>query len=127
MTEVQTALQNNTQSCVQVFLDKTIRLPPHTRDIIFHVSYVYKTGFDFALSYCERNNIDYNFIASIDSDTILEEEYFEKVIREFEANKNWELRRGLYHEIDGKLKLSGQAENFPSGTGRVWSKECFRY
>lgn len=108
------------------FWIKTIRLPPHTRDIIFHVSYVYKTGFDFALSYCERNNIDYNFIASIDSDTILEEEYFEKVIREFEANKKLGIASGgLYHEIDGKLKLSGQAENFPSGTGRVWSKECF--
>jgi hypothetical protein len=32
---------------------------------------------------------------------------------------------GLYHEVKGKLKLSTKVENFPSGTGRVWSKKCF--
>ncbi|AKB31532.1 Glycosyltransferase [Methanosarcina siciliae HI350] len=105
---------------------KTIRLPPQPRDIIFHVSYVYKSGFDFLLKYCDRNKLSYNFIASMDADTVLEKEYFEKILRKFElSNKLGIASGGLYHEIDGKLKLSGQAENFPSGTGRVWSKECF--
>jgi len=62
----------------------------------------------------------------MDADTILEKEYFEKIMHKFETNKKLGIASGgLYHEIDGKLKLSGQAENFPSGTGRVWSKECF--
>lgn len=105
---------------------KTIRLPTQPRDIIFHVSYVYKSGFDFILNYCERNKINYNFIASIDADTVLEKEYFEKILNKFEASNRLGIASGgLYHEINGKLKLSGQAENFPSGTGRVWSKECF--
>jgi glycosyltransferase involved in cell wall biosynthesis len=105
---------------------KTIRLPPQPRDIIFHVSYVYKSGFDFALNYCERNKINYDFIASIDADTVLEKEYFEKIIHKFGTNKKLGIASGgLYHEINGKLKMCGQAENFPSGTGRVWSKECF--
>ncbi|KKH48773.1 glycosyltransferase family 2 protein [Methanosarcina sp. 1.H.A.2.2] len=105
---------------------KTIRLPPHPRDIIFHVSYVYKSGFDFIVKYCGRHKIQYSFIASMDADTVLEKEYFEKILHKFESsNKLGIASGGLYHEIDGKLKLSGQAENFPSGTGRVWSKECF--
>lgn len=105
---------------------KTIRLPHHPRDIVFHVSYVYKSGFDFLLKYCKRNNINYNFIASMDADTVLEKEYFEKIMHEFKTNEKLGIASGgLYHEINGKLELSGQAENFPSGTGRVWSKECF--
>jgi len=105
---------------------KTIHLPPQPRDIIFHVSYVYKSGFDFIIKYCERNKISYNYIASMDADTVLEKEYFEKILHEFENNEKLGIASGgLYHEINGKLELSGQAENFPSGTGRVWSKECF--
>lgn len=105
---------------------KSIHLPPHERDIIFHVSYVYKNGFDFIIKYCKENKINYSFIASIDADTILEPEYFEKILHEFEINGKLGIASGgLYHEIDGELKLSTKMENFPSGTGRVWSKKCF--
>jgi hypothetical protein len=62
----------------------------------------------------------------MDADTVIEKEYFRKIFTKFRSsNKLGIASGGLYHEIDGKLKLSGQAENFPSGTGRVWSKECF--
>jgi glycosyltransferase involved in cell wall biosynthesis len=105
---------------------KSVRLPHHPRDIIFHVSYVYKYGFDFLLKYCGENKIEYNYIASLDADTMLETEYFEKILHKFETNKKLGIASGgLYHEIDGKLKISTKVENFPSGTGRVWSKKCF--
>jgi glycosyltransferase involved in cell wall biosynthesis len=105
---------------------KSLRLPNHPRDIIFHVSYVYKYGFDFLLKYCGVNKIEYNYIASLDADTMLEAEYFEKILHKFETNKKLGIASGgLYHEIDGKLKISTKVENFPSGTGRVWSKKCF--
>lgn len=105
---------------------KTIHLPHKPRDIVFHVSYVYKSGFDSIIKYCEDNNIEYNFIASLDADTVLEPEYFEKIVSEFETNEKLGIASGgLYHEIDGELKLSTRVENFPSGTGRVWSKKCF--
>jgi hypothetical protein len=105
---------------------KTIHLPPKPRDIVFHVSYVYKSGFDSIIKYCEDNNIEYNFIASLDADTVLEPEYFEKIVNEFETNEKLGIASGgLYHEINGELKLSTRVENFPSGTGRVWSKKCF--
>ena len=77
---------------------KTIRLPPHPRDIIFHISYVYKSGFDFIIKYCDENNIDYDFVASIDSDTELEPEYFEKILHKFETNDKLGIASwGLYH------------------------------
>jgi glycosyltransferase involved in cell wall biosynthesis len=105
---------------------KSIRLPTHPRDIIFHVSYVYKYGFDYLLKYCEENKVEYNFIASLDADTILETEYFEKILHKFETNEKLGIASGgLYHEMDGKLTISTKVENFPSGTGRVWSKKCF--
>jgi glycosyltransferase involved in cell wall biosynthesis len=122
---------DNSPTIIQNFVSqhnwiKSIHLPPHERDIIFHVSYVYKHGFDFIIKYCKENKIDYSFIASIDADTILEPEYFEKLLHEFEINGKLGIASGgLYHEIDGTLKLSTKMENFPSGTGRVWSKKCF--
>jgi glycosyltransferase involved in cell wall biosynthesis len=122
---------DNSPEIIQDFVSKyswikAVRLPPRRRDIIFHVSYVYKYGFDFILKYCEENDIEYSFIASIDADTILETEYFEKILHEFEINEKLGIASGgLYHEIDGQLTLSTEMENFPSGTGRIWSKKCF--
>lgn len=122
---------DNSPKIIQDFVSKydwikTIQLPSHPRDIIFHVSYVYKCGFDHILKYCNDNKIEYNFIASIDADTILETEYFEKILHKFETNEKLGIASGgLYHEIDGNLTLSTKVENFPSGTGRVWSKKCF--
>jgi glycosyltransferase involved in cell wall biosynthesis len=86
---------------------KTMRLPPKPRDIVFHVSYVYKTGFDYIIKYCEENKIEYNFVASLDADTVLEPEYFEKIVNKFETNEKLGIASGgLYHEINGILKLS---------------------
>lgn len=105
---------------------KTIRLPPQPRDIIFHISCVYNSGFNFILKYCEENKIQYDFVASIDADTLLEPEYFEKILSKFEINKKLGIASGgLYHEINGKSVLSTTVDSFPSGTGRVWSKKCF--
>jgi glycosyltransferase involved in cell wall biosynthesis len=116
-------IQNYVSKCEWI---KTVQLPPHPRDLTFHISYVYKSGFDFIIKNCEENKIEYNFIASIDSDTVLEPEYFEKILKKFESNNKLGIASGgLYHEIKGELKLFTKFENFPSGTGRVWSKKCF--
>ncbi len=58
---------------------RSIRLPPHPRDITFHYSYVCKNGFDHALEFCKNNSIQYNFIGLLDADTVLEKTYFEKL------------------------------------------------
>lgn len=104
----------------------SIRLPPRPRDITFHYSYVCKQGFDYALEYCRENNIEFEYIGLLDADTVLEENYFEKLLAEFEKNNSIGIASGgIYYETDGKLSLEVTSKSLPRGTGRIWRKECF--
>ena len=66
---------------------KTIRLEERGgRDLGFHLSRVVKMAFDFAVDYCREKGLDYEYIGNIDGDMIIEREFFEKLIREFEKD-----------------------------------------
>jgi glycosyltransferase involved in cell wall biosynthesis len=106
---------------------RSIRLPQRARDITFHYAYVCKSGFDYAIEYCERNTIDYEFVGLLDADTILEEKYFEKLINKFKKDKNLGIASGgvYYNNINKKLQGDKTNENLPRGTGRLWVKDCF--
>ncbi|HIH74102.1 MAG TPA: glycosyltransferase family 2 protein [Methanosarcina sp.] len=105
---------------------QSIRLPPRPRDITFHYSYVCKQGFDYALEYCRENGIEYEYIGLLDADTILEENYFGKLMDEFEKDPSLGIASGgVYYEIDGKLSREVSDKNLPRGTGRLWRKTCF--
>lgn len=104
----------------------SIRLPPRPRDITFHYSYVCKQGFDYALEYCRENNIEFEYIGLLDADTVLEENYFKKLLAEFEKDNSIGIvSGGIYYDTDGKLSLEVTNKNLPRGTGRIWRKECF--
>ncbi|MGB9940009.1 glycosyltransferase [Methanosarcina sp.] len=105
---------------------QSIRLPPRPRDITFHYSYVCKQGFDYALEYCRENNIEFEYIGLLDADTVLEENYFGKLLVEFEKDNSIGIvSGGIYYETDGKLSREVTIKDLPRGTGRVWRKECF--
>lgn len=105
---------------------QSIRLPPRPRDITFHYSYVCKQGFDYALEYCRKNNIEFEYIGLLDADTVLEENYFGKLLAEFEKDNSLGIvSGGIYYENDGKLSLEVTKKSLPRGTGRIWKKECF--
>jgi len=105
---------------------RSIRLPPRPRDITFHYSYVCKQGFDYALEYCRENGIEYNYIGLLDADTVLEENYFGKLIGEFEKYSSLGIASGgVYYDVDGKLSREVSDRNLPRGTGRLWRKSCF--
>jgi glycosyltransferase involved in cell wall biosynthesis len=105
---------------------RSIRLPPRPRDITFHYSYVCKQGFDHALEYCRENGIEYDYIGLLDADTVLEENYFGKLIDEFEKNSSLGIvSGGVYYNIGGKLSREVSDKNLPRGTGRLWRKSCF--
>ncbi|RXA18045.1 glycosyltransferase family 2 protein [Methanosarcina sp. MSH10X1] len=105
---------------------QSIRLPPRPRDITFHYSYVCKQGFDYALEYCRGNNLEFEYIALLDADTVLEENYFGKLLDEFEKDNSIGIvSGGIYYETKGKLSLEVTTKNLPRGTGRIWRKECF--
>lgn len=103
-----------------------IKLPPHPRDITFHYSYVCKAGFDYAIKYCLDNCIDYEYIALLDADTLLEERYIGKIINEFDKDEELGIASGgVYYIKNEKLQLEKSIENLPRGTGRLWRKKCF--
>lgn len=105
---------------------QSIRLPPRPRDITFHYSYVCKQGFDYALKYCRENGIEYEYMGLLDADTVLEENYFGKLMDEFEKDSSLGIASGgVYYNAGGKLSREVSDKNLPRGTGRLWKEPCF--
>jgi glycosyltransferase involved in cell wall biosynthesis len=105
---------------------QSIRLPQRPRDITFHYSYVCKQGFDYALEYCRKNNLEFEYIGLLDADTVLEENYFGKLLVEFIEDDSLGIASGgIYYDTGGKLSREMTDKNLPRGTGRFWRKECF--
>lgn len=114
----------------------SFRLPEHPRDITSHYSHVCKKGFDFAIDHCSQHSIEYQYIALLDADTLLEKTYFEQLIHEFERDESLGIASGcIVDDADECLHLPEKEwKNIPSqspnkdsprGTGRMWRKECF--
>lgn len=104
----------------------TIRLPPRSRDITFHYSYVCKRGFDYILEYCKKNSIKYEYIGLLDADVIVETNYFEALICKFGENRKIGICSGnIGNIINEKVIWSDFRDDLPSGGARLWKKECF--
>ncbi|KKF99276.1 glycosyltransferase family 2 protein [Methanosarcina mazei] len=105
---------------------KNIRLNEKPRDLGIHVAQVYRTGFDYATSYCINEGLEYNYTCSVDADIILENNYFESLIYESEKNPNLGICSGyIGNIIDGKVIWSDFVADLPSGGARLWKKKCF--
>jgi glycosyltransferase involved in cell wall biosynthesis len=110
---------------------RSMRLPPHPRDITFHYSYVCKCGFDYAIRLCKTNGVQYDFIGLLDADTVLEASYFEKLSIEFDKNNRLGIASGhITDMLDGEIhwvdiKKDEPDRPLPRGSGRLWRKECF--
>lgn len=101
----------------------------HTYDLGEHVAHVHINGFEYALDYCERNNIDFGYIALSDADIVYPENYFEQCMSFLNGNGQFGIvsgrvlikdKKGIIYE-EGGLRLEGH----PHGTARVWRKEAF--
>lgn len=118
-----------------------------------HYADVCNKGFEFAREYCHKNEITYNFVALVDADNILEKDYVEKLIIEFEKDSKLGIASGInaYAEIqyllaeikkstpnasvmDEKIwNLYGSSlvqvqksyEDKPMGSARLWRRKCF--
>lgn len=105
---------------------QSIKLPLRPRDITFHYSYVCKQGFDHAINYCKDKNMNYSYIGNVDADIILEYNYFEFLIEEFEKNVRLGICSGhVGNIINNKVIWSSFRKDLPSGGARLWRKECF--
>lgn len=105
---------------------KSVTLGEKPRDLGVHVSHVYRTGFDFAINYCRDNNLEYDYIASVDADIILDKNYYSCLLKKFESTPRLGICSGHIGNIVGKEVIwANYNENLPSGGARLWSKECF--
>lgn len=105
---------------------KIIRLSEKPRDLGIHVAHVYRTGFDYSIEYCVNNEIEYGYIGSVDADIILDDDYFESLLHEFEINSNLGICSGhVGNIINGDVVWSNFRVDLPSGGARLWLKKCF--
>lgn len=106
---------------------QSVQLEEHPRDIGKRYAHVCNTGFDFAIKYCKERNIKYGYIGIVDADIILEKEFFEKLIKEFEKNPKLGIASGseYYYNSNKELVLEKMRDELPMGCMRLWRKECF--
>ena len=105
---------------------KKIRLPEHVRDVYIHYAKVCNIGFNFALKYCDKNNISFKYVGLLDGDTVLQKRYFEKLLNEFKKDEKLGIASGgMYNEVNNALVWEDTDLDIPRGTGRLWRKRCF--
>jgi Glycosyltransferases, probably involved in cell wall biogenesis len=105
---------------------QVVNLSEKPRNLGIHVSHVYRIGFDAARRHCEENNLNYDYIASVDADIILDNNYFSSLMAEFKADQKLGICSGhIGNLINGAIIWSKYKEDLPSGGARLWSKKCF--
>ena len=91
-----------------------------------HLSSVMMKITEFAIGYCGRNEIKYDYIGNVDGDMILEKTFFEKMINEFEKDDKLGVAGSgtQYIKGDGTIQpTTGKDE--PSGGDMLIRRECF--
>lgn len=85
-----------------------------------------KTAFDYGIKYCEDNSIDYNYIGLIDADVVIGNDFFERLMIQFEKEPDLGIASGSeFWNLSGKLVSAGTREDHPMGPARLWRKKCF--
>ncbi len=105
---------------------QSIHLNCEKRDRGLHLANIIRTGFDFGINYCAKEQINYMYLSNIDSDIVLEDVYFEKILNEFEYDPLLGTASGnLHHCINGKLVSENIKESEPPGACIVIRRKCF--
>ena len=106
---------------------KSIRLDSTgKRDLGLHLANIVRKGFDIAIEYCKRNEINYKYLCILDADLILEPTFYENIIKEFEKNPKLGIASGgTRHIIGNRVVIAKLSPDEPSGGHMVIRKECF--
>jgi glycosyltransferase involved in cell wall biosynthesis len=101
-------------------------LNKNPRDVGIHYSSVCISGLNYAIEYCKRNIIEYEYIGTVDADMSLEKTYFENLIKEFEKDPKLGIASGgTWISFKGKEMQLQLREDIPCGGHRLWRKECY--
>ncbi len=95
-------------------------------DIGIHYSEVCRYGFEQAIYIAEKENIDYDYIALLDADIILDKQYFSVLMNALEEDKNLGIVSGTLYSWNGKKYVKDPTrEDLPWGAARIWRRKCF--
>lgn len=104
----------------------SFRLKEGKRDIGIKYAYVCKTGFDYVIKFCKEHKIKYHYIGLVDADMVLDKDFFEKLMAEFEKNPKLGIASGgVYNNCKGNFVWESSREDLPRGGARLWRKDCF--
>jgi glycosyltransferase involved in cell wall biosynthesis len=96
------------------------------RDITFHYAELCILGFNLLEDYARKNEISWGYIALVDGDMVLEQNYFEFLMHEFSHDPLLGIASGELYCRDGKNLIQEPApQDLPKGSPRFWTKECF--
>lgn len=106
-----------------------LQLKEAKRDLGLHYANVVKIGFDYAISICEENSIEYEYLGNLDGDLILEHTFYESLMNEFLKDSRLSIASGgTKHLIGAKIKYAKASKDEPSGGHMLirinFFKEC---
>lgn len=104
----------------------SIQMNRSERDIGVHLANVIQQGFNFAIKYCKRNGIDYEYLGNVDGDLTLEHTFFENLISEFRNDSKLGIASGGTNHIVGSRVIHAKLEeDEPSGGHMLIRRRCF--
>lgn len=96
------------------------------RDIEYRYSQVCGLGFEHCIKEAEKLGIRWDYIALLDADTVVAPNYFECLIEYLDENSGVGIVSGDIHILeDGRIHRVSVLRDRPSGTARMWRRECF--
>lgn len=105
---------------------KRIRLAKGKMDLGLHYAHVCKRGFDYAIEFCKKKGIYWNYISLLNADIIVEKDYFENLIEEFEKDPDLGIASGGTWSFHGREYIQEKVRrDIPSGAARLWKRRCF--
>jgi len=106
---------------------ESIQMNSDKRDLGLHLAKVVRTGFDFAIEHCNKNGIDYEYLANVDGDLTLDRTFFENLIKEFERDPELGVvSGGIKLPVgDQMVHIEGLPEDEPSGGDMLIKRECY--
>jgi glycosyltransferase involved in cell wall biosynthesis len=103
-----------------------IPLKSSRRDISFHYANICKIGMEYAIEYCNKMNITWEYIGLIDADIVLPNNYFKYLMYNFENDIKLGIASGnTWSKIGNNYVEEKQRGDLPSGAARLWRKQCF--
>lgn len=106
---------------------KSLRLSEKKRDLTIHISNVIKNGSDFAINHCKEHNIKFDYIAFLDADMILSENFFDELLYEFEKDNLLGIASGEVQFMDdlNNLYYEQNRNDTISGGEMICKYECY--